>query len=777
MGLIKEGDDYIVLTDIAGVEDHLGDMDFKVAGTSEGITALQMDIKITGVTFDILRDALAQAQDARMTILGKMGEAISAPREELSQYAPRISAIQIDTEKIGAVIGKGGETIRALSDEFDAQIDIDDDGTVRIYAQTGDQGDALVDRIRSMTKEVEVGDEFTGKVVKTTTFGAFVELAKGTDGLLHISNLKPGERVNTVEDVLNRGDEIEVKVVEVDRERGRIGLRLAGDPEIAGKSPEELSAMGTGDKGPRGDRGNGRGGRDRDRRPRERRPRERDRDLRVVEAAQLSTLDSGVRVVTERVRLGALDCARVLGARGVPGRGERQAGISHFLEHLLFKGTERFSSREIDELFDAMGAEVNAGTGKETTSVYSRFLDRHLEQAFDVMQDIVLRPAYPDIDSERQVVIEEIAMYEDEPADKVHDVLAGAVFGDHPLGRPIIGRAEVVSSVRRPRSRSITTCTTCRTNIVVAAAGNLEHERIVELVEGSVPGAASASRRSRARPRGCARASLSREGNRAGSPRLGGPGIARGDDRRFTLRILDTILGGSTSSRLFQEVREKRGLAYSVYSYASHYVDSGQVRSTSARADNVAEAMDVIGSELQRLTEDGVDEQELERARENVKGRTVLSMESTLTRMNRLGSSVLMEVPLLTIDELLAALDAVTLEDVNALAESCGARIGLPPPVWGGARPLPRALEAVSPGWPPRHDQRGRGRRRGPDGPDGVRRGGGRRRHGAGRPGRPRACRWRWPTCWATPTWWSTSPPRTPRSPTRGCAWRPACTA
>ncbi|MGH2846866.1 MAG: polyribonucleotide nucleotidyltransferase, partial [Thermoleophilaceae bacterium] len=255
MGLIKEGDDYIVLTDIAGVEDHLGDMDFKVAGTSEGITALQMDIKITGVTFDILRDALSQARDARMTILGKMNDAISEPRAELSQYAPRISAIQIDTEKIGAVIGKGGETIRALSEEFDAQIDIDDDGTVRIYAQTGDQGDALVDRIRSMTKEVEVGDEFTGKVVKTTTFGAFVELAKGTDGLLHISNISPGQRVDTVEDVINRGDELQVKVVEVDRERGRIGLRLVEDPEIAGKSAEDLAAMGTGDKGGRGDRG------------------------------------------------------------------------------------------------------------------------------------------------------------------------------------------------------------------------------------------------------------------------------------------------------------------------------------------------------------------------------------------------------------------------------------------------------------------------------------------------------------------------------------------
>jgi polyribonucleotide nucleotidyltransferase len=279
MGLIKEGDEYIVLTDIAGVEDHLGDMDFKVAGTAEGITALQMDIKITGVTFDILRDALSQAKEARTTILEKMDEALPEPRAELSQYAPRITQIQIDVDKIGAVIGKGGETIRALSEEYDAQIDIDDDGTVRVYAATGEQGDALVDRIRQMTKEVEVGDEFTGKVVKTTTFGAFVELAKGTDGLLHISNLSPGRRVDSVEDVVNRGDEVSVKVVEVDRERGRIGLRLADDPDIAGKSADELASVGTGDKGPRGggrrDRGDGGGRRDGGRRARRDRDRER----------------------------------------------------------------------------------------------------------------------------------------------------------------------------------------------------------------------------------------------------------------------------------------------------------------------------------------------------------------------------------------------------------------------------------------------------------------------------------------------------------------------
>jgi polyribonucleotide nucleotidyltransferase len=294
MGLIKEGDDYVVLSDIAGVEDHLGDMDFKVAGTENGITALQMDIKITGVTFEILSDALAQAKEGRTHILGKMAEVLDAPREEMSEYAPRISSIQIETEKIGMVIGKGGETIRALSEEYEAQIDVNDDGIIRVYARTGALGDALVERIQSMTKDVEVGDTFTGKVVKTTTFGAFIELSKGTDGLLHISNVKPGERVDTVEDVLERGQEIDVRVVEVDRERGRIGLRLADDPDIEGKTAEELATVGTGDSGPRGGggrdrgpRGGGRGGRDGGRdggRGRnggggdgERRPRDRDR--------------------------------------------------------------------------------------------------------------------------------------------------------------------------------------------------------------------------------------------------------------------------------------------------------------------------------------------------------------------------------------------------------------------------------------------------------------------------------------------------------------------
>ncbi len=231
MGLIKEGDDYVVLTDIAGVEDHLGDMDFKVAGTAEGITALQMDIKITGVTFEILTEALEQARKARLHILAKMAEAISEPRSELSQWAPRIFTIQINPDQIGLVIGKGGETIRGMTEEFSADIDIQDDGTIFICAPDQEAAEGVMNRIQSMTKEVEVGDVFTGRVVKTTDFGAFVELKKGTDGLLHISRLAPkGQRVKSVEDVVKRGDTVTVEVVEIDKARNRIGLTLLKGP-------------------------------------------------------------------------------------------------------------------------------------------------------------------------------------------------------------------------------------------------------------------------------------------------------------------------------------------------------------------------------------------------------------------------------------------------------------------------------------------------------------------------------------------------------------------
>src|SRR4051812_5034699 len=240
MGLVKEGDDYAILTDIQGAEDHLGDMDFKVAGSREGITALQMDIKITGVTQEIMRQALEQAARARDSILDKMLEVIPEARTELAEHAPRISTIKINPDFIGMVIGKGGETIRSLESEYEVQIDIEEDGTILIYATEGTKADAAISAITALTKEPEVGDTYTGKVVKTTQFGAFVELKKGTDGLLHVSNVGPG-RVAHIEDVMARGDVVDVVVQEVDKERGRIGLKLVAKHENGNLvQPEEL---------------------------------------------------------------------------------------------------------------------------------------------------------------------------------------------------------------------------------------------------------------------------------------------------------------------------------------------------------------------------------------------------------------------------------------------------------------------------------------------------------------------------------------------------------
>jgi polyribonucleotide nucleotidyltransferase len=272
MGLVKEGDDYVILTDIQGAEDHLGDMDFKVAGTREGVTALQMDIKITGVTKEIMSSALEQAKRARDFILDRMLEALPEPRQELAGHAPRISSVQINPEFIGMVIGKGGETIRSLESEFDVQIDIEEDGTILVYATEGTNADAAISAIQALTKEPEVGDTYTGKVVKTTQFGAFVELKKGTDGLLHVSNVGPG-RVGHIEDVMQRGDVLDVVVQEVDKARGRIGLKLVAKHEDGRLvQPEELIERAKSapprepeEERPRGDRDRrgGRGGRDR----------------------------------------------------------------------------------------------------------------------------------------------------------------------------------------------------------------------------------------------------------------------------------------------------------------------------------------------------------------------------------------------------------------------------------------------------------------------------------------------------------------------------------
>ena len=383
---------------------------------------------------------------------------------------------------------------------------------------------------------------------------------------------------------------------------------------------------------------------------------------------------------------------------------ESRAGLSHLIEHMLFRGTERYGSLEIDQLFDTMGAELNAGTGKETTSVYARVLDVHVPKALDVIGDMIWRPRFADEDlaNERQIVLEEIAMYEDDPQDKVFDVLGEAVFHGHPLGRAIVGRADVVASTPPDGLAAFHAERYVPDNVVVAAAGSVDHDAFVELVErvqvertgAPAPGAYQA-------PPATTPASVRYlvKDTEQVHVCLGGTGIARDDERRYALRVLDAILGGTSSSRLFQEVREKRGLAYSVYSFQSLFAATGQVGLyVGTRPDNVAEALRVVGGELARLRDEPATEDELSRAKENVKGRVVLGLESTLARMNRLGSSLLVDLPLLSVDEIVERIDAVTRDDLAALAQELYAPDRLSAAGVGRDEAAFRsALEAVSP--------------------------------------------------------------------------------
>jgi predicted Zn-dependent peptidase len=393
----------------------------------------------------------------------------------------------------------------------------------------------------------------------------------------------------------------------------------------------------------------------------------------------MTTLDSGVRIVTERVPSVRSVALGFWIATGSVVERDDQAGISHLLEHMLFRGSDRYGSQEIDEIFDSMGAEINAGTDKEATSLYTRVLDRHLEHAFDVMSDMLWHPRFGELDAEREVVLEEIAMYEDDPQDRVFDVLGKAIFGEHPLGRAVIGTADVVGAVTREQLAEFHAERYQPGSIVIAAAGSVEHDALVEMARAveltpagangraplSAVAAAAAAGEPDFRPRAC----FLQKDTEQYHVCAGGAGIAREDERRFALRVLEGVLGGTSSSRLFQEVRERRGLAYSVFTFSNLYANTGEVGLyVGTRPDNLREALAVITAELERCVENPATDEELLRSRENLKGRVVLGMESTGARMSRLGASVLNELPILSVNEMIDRIDSVEIDVVRELA-------------------------------------------------------------------------------------------------------------
>jgi predicted Zn-dependent peptidase len=392
----------------------------------------------------------------------------------------------------------------------------------------------------------------------------------------------------------------------------------------------------------------------------------------VSGAHVITTLSSGVRVVTERIPAVRSVALGFWIATGSGAETDAQAGLSHLLEHMLFRGTARYRSEEIDQIFDSMGAECNAGTGKESTSVYARVLDQHLERAFDVIAQMVCEPALESLAEEREIVLEEIAMYEDDPQDLIFDILGETIFPDHPLGRSTLGRAEVVGAATRAKLSRFHRDRYVPGAIVIAAAGSVDHGQVVEWASAAFSGGSTAkapvalpSAPAETQPGTNFRVRDTEQYHLT----LGGPAIARDDDRRFALRVLDAILGGTSSSRLFQAVRERRGLAYSVFTFHGLYAATGQVGVyVGTRPENIGAVGEVLAEELARIREEPVEPEELERAKDNVKGRVVLALESTAARMDRLGGSLLAGMPILELDETIERIEAVDAESVGALA-------------------------------------------------------------------------------------------------------------
>ena len=386
-----------------------------------------------------------------------------------------------------------------------------------------------------------------------------------------------------------------------------------------------------------------------------------------------TTLPNRLRVITETmpsVRSVAIGCWVDTGTRDEDLTHEH--GASHFLEHLLFKGSEKLSAREVSETFDAIGAESNAFTSKEATCYWTRLLDQDVSTGFDVLSEIIQRPAFRanEIDSERQVVIEEINMNDDDPGDVAFENFSTAAFSDHPLEAPVLGTRDSIRGMTRDDIMGYWERRYGAESLVIAAVGNLEHNHIVAMVEerfGDWDGGAIDHTFQETEP--SARVELTRRDTEQAHILIGGKGLKRDDERRFSYQVLNHIMGSGMSSRLFREVREERGLAYSIYAFRLAYADAGAwgvyVGTTPSQTDT---ALKVIRDELDKVMEEGVTEDELERAKGSMRGGLALSLEDSNSRMIRLGRDELAGMPHLSTDERLEKLDAVTREDVQQVA-------------------------------------------------------------------------------------------------------------
>ena len=387
---------------------------------------------------------------------------------------------------------------------------------------------------------------------------------------------------------------------------------------------------------------------------------------------------SGLRVITEEMP-GTRSVAFAVWV-GVGSRDERPslAGSSHFLEHLLFKGTTTRTARQIAEAFDAVGGDLNAFSAKEYTCYYCRVLDRDVVLAVELMCDMIQNSVLDrsDFEAERQVILEEIHMHEDDPGDLIHDLFAETLWKGHPLGRPVLGTKETISSMDRDQVRRFYRRHYHPGNFVVAAAGNVRHEELCGLIEGYMDTGKRLSTGGQPRvragggvPRSSSGVLVTRRKTEQAHICVGSTAYSRRDPERFAFGVVNSVLGGGMSSRLFQEVREKRGLAYSVYSYHSMFAETGMFAAYAGTTPSKAEdVLSIIRAELRDIASGGLTQEELDRAKGHMKGSLVLSIEDTSGRMSRIGKSEISHGEILSVDEVLRRVDSVTLDDARRAA-------------------------------------------------------------------------------------------------------------
>ncbi len=625
MGLVFEGGEYATLTDILGAEDAFGDMDFKVAGTPQFVTALQLDTKLDGIPSHVLAAALQQARTARLAILEVMGEAIDEP-DEMSPYAPRVLSVKIPVDKIGEVIGPKGKMINQIQADTGADITVEDDGTIYIGATSGTAAEAALATINLIANPTmpKVGERFLGTVVKTAAFGAFVSLLPGKDGLVHISKLGNGKRVGKVEDVVNVGDKLQVEITEIDQ-RGKISLTpVAADaesaPALRPRPPCRPEPLGRSDG----------------------------------VTTRRTLLPGGLRVVTEAVP-GARSVAYGIWVDvGSRDEAPELAGASHYLEHLLFKGTARRDALAIAAALDEVGGESNAFTDHEHTCYYARVLDTDLPLAVDVVSDMVTVVPGP-------------------PRGRRGRAQRRARGDRHARRRPGRPRARAVrgGAVRRPPARpardrhgrehrgaaAATRCTastagaTPRTGWSSRSSGGLDHDRTDRARRAGVPRCWLAAddgpaprRRRTGGPQGLADVLVEDRPGEQANLLLGTTGLVRDDPRRWALQVLSSALGGGTSTRLFQSVREQRGLAYSVWSWASSSSDTGTFGVyAGCSPDKVDEVVRLVRAELDEVAAHGLRDAEVARSKGELRGAAVLGLEDTGARMSRVGKAELVD--------------------------------------------------------------------------------------------------------------------------------------